>query len=115
MGLFSKSPTARTPGPAPVPAPAPAAGLSKLGLRKLVKKEEEETNSLAIGELNVVLSRLQNSEGSAQEGSSREVTLVVDRSKRDVGLLIRLYQLQKRMNMIQKCVGDWKGVRAPQV
>jgi hypothetical protein len=65
---------------------------------QLDKQEEGDTNTTAIHELNVILGKLQKK----QEGNegSKEVTLVIDRSKRDVGLLIRLYQLQKRMNVI---------------
>ena len=75
---------------------------------QLVKSEEADKNTLAIDELNVILTKLQDKQ-EANEGS-KEVTLVIDRSKRDVGVLIRLYQLQKRMNVIQKFIGDWKSV-----
>jgi len=77
-------------------------------LRHLQLVKQEDQNSLAIDELNVILTKLQTKQES-NEGS-KEVTLVIDRSKRDVGMLIRLYQLQKRMNVIQKFIGDWKSV-----
>jgi len=40
----------------------------------------------------------------------QEVALVVDRSRQDIGKLVRLNQLQRRMNLIQNYIGDWKPV-----
>jgi len=50
-----------------------------------------DKNTLAIDELNVIINKIQTKQDSSE--GSKEVTLVIDRSKRDVGMLIRLYQL----------------------
>lgn len=40
----------------------------------------------------------------------RKVSLVLNRNKQDIGILIRLYHLQKRMNFIKFVTGEWKPV-----
>jgi hypothetical protein len=54
-----------------------------------LKKPEVSSQELTIQDLNSILNRLDIQGNQATE--SQEVTLVVDRSKKDIGLLIRLY------------------------
>lgn len=59
-------------------------------------------------ELNQILRKIEVKTHDPNE--PQEVALVYDRSKRDVGLLIRLYQLQRRITLISNFIGEWKPV-----
>ena len=79
-------------------------------LQDIQKETPESRSEQAIEDLNGILLKL-NQASSDQQTSEREVSVVIDRSKKDIGILIRLYQLQKRLSIIYSFVGQWKPVR----
>ena len=59
--------------------------------------------------LESLMAKLNTTHATEENGDSK-LTVVYDRSKKDIALLIRLYALQKRINTINTFVGGWKPV-----
>ena len=59
---------------------------------------------LNLTDIDSILTRLTNKNNN----QSAEITLVLDTNKRDVGVLIRLHHLQKRLQFVKYVLGDWK-------
>jgi len=65
---------------------------------------------LDLSSLEQILLKLQKKQTEDSLDSRREVKLVVDTEKKDIGVLIRLYHLQKRLHFIKYVTGEWKAV-----
>jgi len=66
---------------------------------------------LDLNSLEQILLKLQKKQTEdSQDTKQQEVKLVVDTGKKDIGVLIWLYHLQKRLHFIKYVTGEWKAV-----
>ena len=76
-----------------------------------VKNEKDfslQPNQISVAALEQTILKLQKNQ--IIERTQSQVTLVLDTSKKDIGVLIRLNQLQKRLAFIKYVTGEWKPV-----
>ncbi|CDW72269.1 UNKNOWN [Stylonychia lemnae] len=68
--------------------------------------EQNKEANLDLSSLEQIMLKIQK--GDLNQDKSNQVTLVVDRTKQDIGVLVRLYSLQRRLNFIKYVTGEWK-------
>eukprot|EP00347_Sterkiella_histriomuscorum_P022022 403331958 len=82
-------------------------GVKQGSNRLAVNINQAQDGQIDVSTLEKILLKLQRDKTQDSE-EVQKVALVVDRSKQDIGTLIRLYNLQKRLNFIKHVTGEWK-------
>lgn len=70
--------------------------------------EEELKQSSQKLNLDQIITKLNLQKNRTGEEKEIEVDLVFDRSKKEMGTLMKLNSLQKRIHFIKHCIGGWK-------